>query len=79
MPVLDGWEATRRLKADWSTRHIPIIALSAFGAHAEAKELAMALGCAAMLTKPVAPREVQQQIRRVTAAQSSDVVSTSQN
>jgi CheY-like chemotaxis protein len=79
MPVLDGWEATRRLKADWSTRHIPIIALSAFGAHAEAKELALALGCAAMLTKPVAPREVQQQIRRVTAAQSSDVVSTSQN
>ena len=71
MPVLDGWEATRRLKADWSTRHIPIIALSAFGNHAEAKELALALGCAAMLTKPVQPTVVQESIRRITAAQSA--------
>jgi two-component system, cell cycle response regulator DivK len=29
LPVLDGWEATRRLKADPSTRHIPVIALTA--------------------------------------------------
>jgi len=71
MPVLDGWEATRRLKADWSTRHIPIIALSAFGNHAEAKELALALGCAAMLTKPVQPTLVQESIRKITAAQSA--------
>jgi CheY-like chemotaxis protein len=69
MPVLDGWEATRRLKADWSTRHIPIIALSAFGNHAEARDLALALGCAAMLTKPVQPTVVQESIRKVTAAQ----------
>ena len=69
MPVLDGWEATRRLKADWSTRHIPIIALSAFGNHAEAKELALALGCSVMLTKPVQPAMVQESIRRITAAQ----------
>jgi two-component system, cell cycle response regulator DivK len=69
MPVLDGWEATRRLKADWSTRHIPIIALSAFGNHAEAKELALALGCSAMLTKPVQPMLVQESIRKITAAQ----------
>ncbi len=67
MPVLDGWEATRRLKADWSTRHIPIIALSAFGNHGEAKELAIALGCATMLTKPVQPSLVQESIRRLTA------------
>jgi two-component system, cell cycle response regulator DivK len=69
MPVLDGWEATRRLKADWSTRHIPIIALSAFGNHAEAKELAIALGCATMLTKPVQPHQVQESIRRIAAMQ----------
>lgn len=72
MPVLDGWEATRRLKADWSTRHIPIIALSAFGNHAEARELALALGCAVMLTKPVTPTLVQESIRRITAAQHAE-------
>jgi two-component system, cell cycle response regulator DivK len=67
MPVLDGWEATRRLKADWSTRHIPIIALSAFAGQSDAAELALALGCVEKLTKPVNPREVEGRIRRVAA------------
>jgi two-component system cell cycle response regulator DivK len=67
MPVLDGWEATRRLKADWSTRHIPIIALSAFGSQPEAGELAMALGCVEMLTKPASPRELEKRIRVLAA------------
>jgi CheY-like chemotaxis protein len=78
MPVLDGWEATRRLKADWSTRHIPIIALSAFGNSTEARDLAIALGCAAMLTKPVQPNVVQESIRRITATQRAEPA-TSQN
>jgi CheY-like chemotaxis protein len=63
MPVLDGWEATRRLKADGSTRHIPIIALSAFGSQPEAGQLAVALGCVEMLTKPASPREIERRIR----------------
>jgi two-component system cell cycle response regulator DivK len=67
MPVLDGWEATRRLKADWSTRHIPIIALSAFAGQTDAAELALALGCVEKLTKPVNPREIEGRIRRVAA------------
>ena len=67
MPVLDGWEATRRLKADWSTRHIPIIALSAFAGQSDAAELALALGCVEKLTKPVNPREIEGRIRRVVA------------
>ncbi|HEV8630383.1 MAG TPA: response regulator [Thermoanaerobaculia bacterium] len=78
MPVLDGWEATRRLKADWSTRHIPIIALSAFGGQPQARELALALGCEELLTKPVQPKEVQQEIRRLTALQRAEPP-TSQN
>jgi len=52
LPVIDGWEATRRLKADPATRAIPIIALSAH-ALAGARERALAAGCDDFDTKPV--------------------------
>jgi len=52
LPVLDGWEATRRVKADPATRSIPVIALTAH-AMAEDKEKALAAGCDDFDTKPV--------------------------
>jgi len=52
MPVVDGWEATRRLKADPQTRDIPIIALSAH-ALGGSREKALAAGCDEFDTKPV--------------------------
>jgi two-component system cell cycle response regulator DivK len=52
LPVIDGWEATRQLKADPATRDIPIIALSAH-ALAGAREKALAAGCDEFDTKPV--------------------------
>ena len=52
LPVMDGWEATRRIKADPATRAIPVIALTA-NALVEDREKAMAAGCNDYDTKPV--------------------------
>jgi CheY-like chemotaxis protein len=52
LPVLDGWEATRRVKANPATASIPVIALTAH-AMAKDREEAMAAGCDDFDTKPV--------------------------
>ena len=52
LPVIDGWEATRRLKADDALKHIPVIALTAH-AMASDREMAIEAGCDDYDTKPI--------------------------
>ena len=52
LPEMDGWETTRQLKADSSTRHIPIIALTACVLTTD-KAKAFEVGCADYDTKPI--------------------------
>jgi two-component system, cell cycle response regulator DivK len=52
LPVIDGWEATRRIKANSALRHIPIIALTAHAMSGDA-EKARACGCDDYLSKPL--------------------------
>ena len=64
MPVVDGWEATRRLKSNPKTRDIPVIA---FSAHALAGERhkALAAGCDEFETKPIEFDRLVAAIRRI--------------
>ena len=52
LPDMDGWEATRRIKADPATKHIPVVALTA-NAMSGDREKAIAAGCDDFDTKPV--------------------------
>lgn len=52
LPVMDGWEATRQLKADQATADIPVIALTAHALESD-RSRALEIGCDAFETKPV--------------------------
>jgi two-component system cell cycle response regulator DivK len=52
LPVIDGWEATRRLKADDATRNVPVIGLTAHAMSGD-REKAIEVGCNDYDTKPV--------------------------
>jgi CheY-like chemotaxis protein len=67
LPVMDGWEATRRLKADKRTASIPVVALTGH-ALAGISEGAKRAGCDAFITKPCLPEDLVKEIRKVLEA-----------
>ncbi len=64
LPVLDGWEATRRLKAAPETRSIPVIALTAHAMTSD-RDKASAAGCDEFDTKPVELPRLLEKIERL--------------
>jgi CheY-like chemotaxis protein len=64
LPGIDGWAATRRLKADRETARIPVIALTAHSLD-DSRKKAVAAGCDVFCTKPCLPDELAQKIRGI--------------
>jgi two-component system cell cycle response regulator DivK len=67
LPVIDGWEATRRLKRDDRTRHIPILALTGHAPEGLAghSEGAHEAGCDGFLAKPCSPERLLEMVHEV--------------
>ena len=62
LPGLDGYEATRRIKANPALRHIPIIVVTSYALSGDELK-AQAAGCDAYVTKPYSPRQLLAKIR----------------
>jgi two-component system, cell cycle response regulator DivK len=73
LPVMDGWEATRRLKADGRTRSIPVIALTGHALSGHSKG-ALDAGCDAFVAKPCLPDQLVLEIQRMLGAASPSPV-----
>jgi len=67
MPVMDGFEATRRIKADPALKSIPVIAVSSY-ALAGDEEKTRAAGCDSYIAKPFSPRQMLAKVREVLGA-----------
>ena len=63
LPGMDGYEATRRIKADPALRSIPIIAVTSYALNGE-EQKARAAGCDAYVPKPYSPRQLLAKIRQ---------------
>jgi CheY-like chemotaxis protein len=64
LPKIDGWEATRQLKADDRTKHIPIVALTGHALQGHSEQARQA-GCDSFVTKPCLPDALVAEIQRM--------------
>jgi two-component system, cell cycle response regulator DivK len=63
LPILDGYEATRRLKADKALQGIPVIAVTSYASSSDVDK-ARAAGCDAFISKPFSPRQLLAKVRK---------------
>jgi two-component system cell cycle response regulator DivK len=64
MPVLDGYEATRRIKADPALKDVPVIAVTSYALSGDDAK-ARAAGCDAYIAKPFSPRQLLAKVREL--------------
>jgi two-component system, cell cycle response regulator DivK len=64
LPRIDGYEATRRIKADAALRHIPIIAVTSYALSGD-EEKTRAAGCDGYVAKPFSPRQLLGKVREL--------------
>ena len=62
LPIMDGYEATRRIRADFKMNSIPIIAVTSYALTGDEAK-ALAAGCNAYVTKPYSPRALLAKVR----------------
>lgn len=62
LPTIDGYETTRRIKAEEQTRHIPVIAVTSYALSGD-EPRAMAAGCDGYVAKPFSPRKILAMVR----------------
>ena len=62
LPVIDGYEATRRIKADPALAHIPVIAVTSYALSGD-EEKTRAAGCNCYIAKPFSPRQLLSKVR----------------
>ena len=63
LPKLDGYEATKRIKADAQLRHIPVIALTAYAMKGD-REKTLAAGCSSYIEKPIDPTTFVEEVKK---------------
>ena len=73
IPRIDGWEATKAIRADPRTQGIPVVALTAHALPAE-RARGSEVGFASYLTKPIEPRRVVEEIERLTLGSAGNAV-----
>jgi len=73
LPVMDGYEATRRIKADAVLRATPVIAVTSYGLAGD-EEKARAAGCDAYISKPYSPRQLLAKVREYLSSPASEVI-----
>lgn len=66
LPIMDGYEATRRIRADPAMKDIPIIAVTSYALSGDESK-ALAAGCDAYITKPYSPRQLLAKVKEYLA------------